>query len=101
MTGIELIIWGALVTAELLYIGLVILLTIEEIVNWFNRITHKVPDDVGFSVAEALSSGNYKVVQGVFNKSTNKVTNGRQMEAQQLDSTLKNYHQNHKVVIYE
>ncbi len=101
MTGIELLIWGAVLVAELLYIGLVILLTIEEIINWFNRVTHKVPADVGFSVAEALSSGNYKVVQGVFNRDTNKITEGRRMDVKELDSTLKNYHASHKVVIYE
>ena len=101
MTGIELLIWGAIAIAELLNVGLIILLTIEEIFNWFNRITNKVPSDVGFSVVEALSSGNYRVVQGVFNKNTNKITNGRKMDVQKLGPTLKNYHESYKVVIYE
>lgn len=101
MTGIELLIWGAVVVAELLYIGLIILLTIEEIINWFNRVTNKVPADVGFSVAEALSSGNYRVVQGVFNRSSNKITDGRRMDVKELDAVLKDYHASNKVVIYE
>ena len=101
MPALESLILLALLAVELFYVGYIILLTIEEIINWFGRIRNKTPNDVGFTVAEALSSGRYKVVQGVFNKGTNRVTKGRKMDVGSLDSRLRNFHRSDKVVIYE
>jgi len=98
---LEVLIAGAILVAELLYIGLIILLTIGAIVDWFNGVDTSIPSEVGFTVAEALSSGNFKVVQGVFNKNTNRVTAGRAMDVNEMDATLGSYHRGHKVVIYD
>ncbi len=98
---LELLISGAILVAELLYIGWIILLTIGEIINWFNGVNTSIPSEIGFTVAEALSSGDFKVVQGVFNKNTNKVTTGRTMDVKEMDATLGGHHKAHKVVIYD
>jgi hypothetical protein len=98
---LEALIYGAILVADLLYIGWIILLTIGAIVDWFDGVDAKMPSEVGFTVAEALSSGNFKVVQGVFNKNTNKVRTGRTMDVSEMDATLDGHHKAHKVVIYD
>ncbi|MBO4633225.1 MAG: hypothetical protein J5858_15005 [Lentisphaeria bacterium] len=66
-----------------------VLLHWQEIINWFskwiNRHQNVDKDAVGFTIKEAIESGQYNVVQGVFNKSSNTVEDVRRIKADNLD----------------
>ena len=74
----------------------------EWFLNFFagrQRIKNK--DEVAFTLKEKLSTGNVKVVQGIFDKTSNEVVDGVEYNAKRLDNTLSNYHKNNDVVVYE
>ena len=82
------------------------LLNWQKIKDWFmgffrNRNKIKSPNEVAFTLKESLANGNCKVVQGIFNKSTDEVEDGVQYETEKIDNTLANFHRNDKVVVYE
>ena len=67
-----------------------VLLHWQEIVNWFqnwlNSHQSVDKDAVGFTMREAIKKGDFKVIQGVFNRSTGEVVDARRIEAENLDS---------------
>lgn len=69
------------------------LLQWQEIVNWFqNWINgHKSveKDAVGFTIQETVENVKYALVQGIFNKSTNKVEDARRIHADEVDAEVK------------
>lgn len=81
----------------------IVILTIDEILNWFKNHRNLALSDinnVGVTIKEAMHSGNYVVVQGVFNKRTHKMVASRKIEAKQLDSELMRRHSREHVVEY-
>lgn len=70
-----------------------VLLHWKEIVGWFNKWMSKHEnvdkDAVGFTLREAMKNGEYNVVQGVFNKSSNSVEDARRITAEDLDEQTK------------
>ena len=66
-----------------------VLLHWQEIINWFNKWINRHQnvdkDAVGFTIKEAMENGQYNVVQGVFNKSSNTVEDVRRIKADNLD----------------
>ena len=49
--------------------------------------------NIGFTLAEKISEGKYKVIQGVYNKEAEEVLTGRVIEGEKLDEKLGEYHQ--------
>ena len=77
----------------------------QKIKDWFlsyfkNRNRIKSPDEVAFTLKTALSNGNVKVVQGIFNTNTETVEDGVEYNAEKIDNQLSNYHKDNPVVIY-
>ena len=75
------------------FIGAVVVFVLlhwREIINWFekwmNRHENVDKDAVGFTIREAIEKGKCKMVQGVFNKRTNKVEDARRIEAENVDA---------------
>ena len=62
----------------------------REIVGWFqkwlNRHENVDKDAIGFTIREAMADGNFRTVQGIFNKSTNEVEDARRIKAEQVDA---------------
>ena len=94
---------GAIMIAPIIFH--IVLLTLALVIEWFDNYRYIVlsdPDNIAFTVKESLESGNYKVVQGIFNKRTSKVKEKevKVMEAEDLDEDFKKKHEKHKVAIY-
>ena len=75
----------------------------DDIINWFKqREELKLSDNdhLAITVLETLESGNYSVVQGIFNTRTKKMVDGTKYEAENIDEELAKKHRKDKVVIY-
>ncbi|MBQ7695548.1 MAG: hypothetical protein IJT50_10535 [Lentisphaeria bacterium] len=76
----------------------------QEIVNWFqnwiNGHQSVDKDAVGFTVATAIEKNDFKLVQGVFNKSTGKVEDAREIQAENLDAETRRQCLEKKVTIF-
>ena len=74
------------------------------IVDWFQRRTYLTQTDranVGFTLLQFQRTGNYKTVQGVFNKRTNQVVDSHQVDAAQIDQQVASVHAGKDLVFYE
>ncbi|NMG09504.1 hypothetical protein [Brasilonema sp. UFV-L1] len=90
--SLTLIGWILLTAAGLSVVTFVFLYW-SEIKNWFakwnkHNLTTKDRDDVGFTLAKKIEANKYKTIQGVFNKKTNEVKDGRVIYAKQVDDQL-------------
>lgn len=82
----------------------VILITLSILLDWFAVRKYVIvtdPDNIAFTVKDHLDSGNYRVVQGIFNKKTTTVKDKRVMEAEELDEDVKKMHEKDILVVYE
>jgi len=72
--------------------------------SWFQNkqeLTQSDRNNIAFTLQDKLSNGKYSTVQGIYNKSTNEVIDGRMMHSNELDSNLENIHANNELAIYE
>lgn len=79
------------------------LLTYQLVLDWFQQNEELVAsdiDNIGVTLKELYQTGNYKIVQGVFNKRTNQVVTGRKIHAQKIDQSLDEKHRNQELIIY-
>lgn len=89
--------------AAVLTIVVLAIIYYDDIIKWFqdrNDIKEADKDNIAFTIKQKLESGDYKVVQGIFNKRTNTVVDGHTMRAKQLDAELRKRHRG-KMVVYE
>lgn len=99
-TAIAIAIGSAIITSAIISI---VVATIDYIYDWFDqylRTRTMSAHEVGFTVETALKSGKVKIVQGIFDTRTNKVLDGRVIEAQRQDAKLSELHTESPVVIY-
>jgi hypothetical protein len=76
----------------------------DDIVNWFqsrNNLKVSDKDTIAFTIKEKLASGEFNVVQGIFNQRTEKILDGRKMRTKALDSQFDRAHKDQDLVIYE
>jgi len=76
----------------------------DDIVDWFqsrNDIKEKDKENIAFTIKERMKSGDYKVVQGIFNKRSEDIVEGRAMQTEKLDDELEKVHEKNELVIYE
>lgn len=81
-------------------VAVLIAITIAILAEWFDSwktSNHVNYDDVGFLINEGLENGQYKAIQGVFNKGSGQVKAARRIASSQIDSELKH----DKVVIFD
>ena len=81
-----------------------VLLTMLMIVDWFTEREYIItsnPDHIAFTVKDNLESGNYRIVQGIFNKKKTTVKEKRVIEADELDDDVKKIHKKEILVTYE
>jgi hypothetical protein len=94
-----------LIVAAAMMAGVVVIayLTYNFIVNWFrNRsaIQEQDKDNIAFTIKENLQSGNYKVVQGIFNRRTEELVDSQVIETKELDNKMSEIHSENKIVLY-
>lgn len=71
--------------------------------KWFqsrNAIKMADRDNIAFSIKEKLTSGDYKVVQGIFNHRSDEIVDGQVIQGGRLDSELQRAHQDKDLVLY-
>jgi len=81
-----------------------VLITMAIIVEWFierKYIITSNPDHIAFTLKDNLESGNYRVVQGIFDKGNSTVKETRVMEAKDLDEDVKKSHDKDTLILYE
>lgn len=67
----------------------------RDIIEWFSNWLEDPQNQsirentVGFTIQEAAKDGKYALVQGIFNKSTNKVEEARRIQADEVDAEVK------------
>ena len=96
---------GIIAALAMLAVEVVVIayLTYNFIVNWFrNRspIKEQDKDNIAFTLKENVASGNFRLVQGVFNPSTEKLVDGRVIETKELDEKMSELHSENKLVVY-
>lgn len=76
----------------------------DNIIKWFeerNDLVMEDKDNIAFTLQDKIAKGEYKTVQGVFNKKSNTIKDARVMESKDVDEKLKNAHKKDKLVIYQ
>lgn len=108
MAFIEALIIGAIIGAlaeVAIEVLRIFLLLLADVVEWFvQRLRHHLqdPNKVAFTLRECFQSGNYAVVQGVFDTQRNTVVgDARRIQAQQVDDRIRAAHERRQVVVYQ
>lgn len=81
-----------------------IILTFLEVTSWFfgrNDLYYTDADHIAFTLQQKLGSGQYETVQGIFNKRTNKMADGRKVRSDDYDEQLKEKHRKTELVLWE
>jgi hypothetical protein len=76
----------------------------QDIVKWFrtrNDIKEADKDNIAFTIKDLTENGDFKIVQGIFNKRTETVVDGQVIQAKDVDADLVATHGNKKLVVYE
>jgi hypothetical protein len=96
-----------LVAATVFLAGAVVVfiayLTYNFIVNWFRKrsaIKEEDKANIAFTIKETLDSGNYKLVQGIFNTSTEEIVDYQVIETEELDNDLDEIHSDNELALY-
>ena len=75
----------------------------HDIIEWFQSredLVGRDKDNIAFTIKQRLKKGQYKVVQGVFNKGTDRVVTGKVMKSKKLDRKLADVHESDDLAIY-
>jgi hypothetical protein len=96
----------AWVLAAVTTLGTVMLVCIHwsDIVEWFqNRTALKQADrdNIAVTLKEQLASGEYRVVQGIFNTRTEAVVDGQVLKSNKIDQQTEEVHRNNNLVVYQ
>lgn len=100
MDGLAFAILSILAVTAVIVIVELAILTVEWLMESFNSMKTGDKDEIGFTVKKALESGNYEVVQGVFNTNTDTIIDIKKIKTGQLDATVEGFHSHHEVAIY-
>lgn len=68
-----------------------VILKWNDIIDWFKgreKLYQKDKHNVAIVIKEKMQSGDYKVVQGIFNKKTSEFKDSKAYEAKELDEEL-------------
>jgi len=96
----------ALVLGTIGALGTIALLCIywSDIVEWFqNRSALKEADrdHIAVTLKDQLASGEYRVVQGIFNTRTETVVDGQVLQSNELDEQTEAAHRDSNLVVYK
>lgn len=79
----------------------VAVLAFVAVVEWFLTHQEHIDDNtIGFTVRRHLDNGQYAIVQGLFDQTTDTVDKVRQINAQRLDAKLGELHDKDPLVVY-
>ena len=92
----------AALAAQAVTVIYITVLVLDEVLKWFADIKGKIRNKnrLGFTLKEHMRSGNYRVIQGVFNAGGDRVEASRTIEAKSLGQDLAEIHGDKPLVIY-
>ncbi len=65
------------------------IISYRKIIDWFrSRHPIKNPNEIAFTLNTRLRTGDYEVVQGIFDKQTQTVTDGQVINAGEIESMI-------------
>lgn len=97
---IELILAG-LVYAIVAAVYTVVVLLLSAVIDWFIGEQDLVNENsLRFTIKQNLEAGTVRVVQGIFDTSTEEVKKYRPIKAERLDQELTEYHEDDELVVY-
>lgn len=79
------------------------IITYELIIEWFQdneELVDSDADNIAVTVKELFDTGNYALVQGVFNTRNNKVVAGRKLKSSKVDDQVASLHREKVLVVY-
>jgi len=96
---------GIAALAATVFVAAVVIkhLTIEKILSWFRgrqQLSQGDRNKVGFSILKELQSGNFTVVQGIYDKSSDNVLETTEIEAENVDQEVKRLHRQDGLAVY-
>ena len=96
----------ALILAAAAALAVIVLAIIyyDDIIAWFkarNDIKLADKENIAFTIKEKLASGDFKVVQGIFNKRSESIVDGQAMQTKELDAEFDAVHESNDLVLYE
>ena len=100
MNQVTNVILGILAVIAIVAVVEIAILTIEWLTEKFAVMRTGDKDEIGFTVKQALESGNFEIVQGVFNTNTETIVDVQRIKAKRLDTRLENLHTQPELVIY-
>jgi hypothetical protein len=96
-----------IIAAAALVVGAVIVVAIlkwKAILDWFRgkrKLKEADKANIAFTIKNAQETGNFNVVQGIFNTDSCEVLDGQKYEAKKLDDELEQHHNGKDLVIYQ
>jgi|GEM_PF-890925 len=104
ISGIFGLIYQALIAAAKVLVAIItVLLTFGQIVDWFRNRQELVAsdkDNIAVTLKTKLESGDFRMVQGIFNKRTNKTIDAKVIQCSDIDGKLKKIHDNRELAVY-
>lgn len=79
-------------------------LTFFEIVKWFtshSNLYNAEETNLAFTLQKKVNQQEYNTVQGIYNKQTNQLLDGRLIKSQSYDEELAERHNKHSLVVWE
>lgn len=78
-------------------------LVFAQLIDWFKSREELVladKDNIAFTLQQKLAAKKYKTVQGIFNRRTSTIVDGRNIVSDTIDAELAQYHRDEELVIY-
>jgi hypothetical protein len=102
MHWLAILVTGAIASKAIYTIVKYSYLTYQIIKEWFqdNKSLARNPNSVAATIKTSLDSGEYAVVQGVFDESTGSAIKARTIKYDDLDSEMEEIHRLKEVAIY-
>ena len=89
--------------AAIVAITVAVIVYWDHIIGWFKQYSESLetnPHNVAFTLAESMKSGDYKVVQGIFNKEKNELVTARRITSSHMDEETRKIHADQKLAVY-
>jgi len=76
----------------------------DDLVNWFqsrHNLKTSDRDHIAFTIQQNLKDGQFKTVQGIFNKRTSQLVDARNVDSKDVSAEQKEHHRKDELVVYQ
>jgi hypothetical protein len=107
VSTVLLITWALnsiIAASAVMAIVIVVTITFSYVVEWFlnkQTLVQSDTNNVAFTLKQKINDGELKTIQGIFNKTSEKVIEGRVIKSKNMDKDFLLRHENEDLIIYE